>query len=400
MKKKILIVALSAAMTISSFASALAAPVIIPTVNPTDGILYVDEVQGANVAVDLCVGQKYVYTQVIKTDSQNLLSRTDNGNVSVEVLETKEEIDTGKNIPTGKYLSKVCFIANAVGVTNIAFYDGVISTAKELDKKFTITVKDHTKVTEPKVDATTSTTGYTTYEYCDNCGFVIKASEVIPKKEPAPTCAHENNFKAKDNGTHVNKVATCTEDGNEVHYCKDEGIYYDVKIPKKAHNYEEVTTKEATCITVGLISYKCKDCGDTSKTEIIPVKKHNYVKEIVEAPGFNREGIALYVCSECDKVKGGNVAIKAYKAASINSVAKIAKTSAVVYINPTKYAQKYVIRYSKFKNMKSAKKITFAGKSSMKLTGLTKGTKYYVQVQSVGVNVSEWSKVKAFTTKK
>lgn len=397
MKKKILIVALSTVMTISSFTSALAAPVKIPTVNPTDGIIHIDEVQGADVEVDLCVGQKYVYTQVIETDSQNLLSRTDNGNVSVEILETKEEIDETENIPTGKYLSKVCFIANKVGITNVTFYDGAISTAKKLDKKFTITVKDHTKVTEPKVDATTSTTGYTSYEYCGNCGFVIKASEVIPKKE---SCTHKNSFKAKDNGTHINKEATCTEDGNEVRYCKDEGIYYDVKIPKKAHNYEEVAIKESTCTTTGLISYKCKDCGDTSKTEIIPAKKHSYVKEIIEAPGFDKEGIALYVCSECDKVKGGNVTINAYKAASINSVAKITKTSAVVYINPSKYAQKYVIRYSKFKNMKSAKKITFSGKSSMKLKGLTKGTKYYVQVQSVGVNVSEWSKVKAFTTKK
>lgn len=123
------------------------------------------------------------------------------------------------------------------------------------------------------------------------------------------------------------KEATCTENGNALHYkCISCGRLYrdaageeelteeDVAVPAKGHELEKVEAKGVTCTENGnVLHYKCISCGklyrdaageeELSEEEVlIPTKDHIFGKwEITVQPDYGKEGTEQRVCSLCGK---------------------------------------------------------------------------------------------------
>jgi len=69
--------------------------------------------------------------------------------------------------------------------------------------------------------------------------------------------------------------------------------------PALGHTWDEgKITKEATCTEKGVKTYTCSRCGET-KTEEIPLLKHDYEEQIVKPATCISTGIANYVCKNC-----------------------------------------------------------------------------------------------------
>lgn len=69
--------------------------------------------------------------------------------------------------------------------------------------------------------------------------------------------------------------------------------------PALGHTWNEgKITKEATCTEKGVKTYTCSRCGET-KTEEIPLLKHDYEEQIVKPATCISTGIANYVCKNC-----------------------------------------------------------------------------------------------------
>lgn len=161
------------------------------------------------------------------------------------------------------------------------------------------------------------------YFKCTDCGKLyrdVAGEEELSEEDVAvPAKGHElEKVEAKE--------ATCTENGNAVHYkCKSCGKLYldaagkeelteeEVAILAKGHELEKVEAKEATCTENGNAShYKCVLCGklyldavgeELSEEEaLIPTKDHIFGKwEITVQPDYGKEGTEQRVCSLCGK---------------------------------------------------------------------------------------------------
>lgn len=63
------------------------------------------------------------------------------------------------------------------------------------------------------------------------------------------------------------------------------------------------TTKEATCVSAGTLSYVCDECGEVTKTESIPALGHNYGNAVeTKAPTCTEDGVSSQTCSRCSEV--------------------------------------------------------------------------------------------------
>ena len=69
-----------------------------------------------------------------------------------------------------------------------------------------------------------------------------------------------------------------------------------------AHSYEGVVTKEATCVSEGVMTYVCSGCGDTkAETEKIPLAGHSYGEWTeVKAPTAEEVGTEERNCIHCN----------------------------------------------------------------------------------------------------
>ena len=191
------------------------------------------------------------------------------------------------------------------------------------------------EVVSPKVDATCETPGKTEEKRCKNCGDTV-GGDVIPalkhdysilvSKKQEATCTadgKEAEYECSKCGKHTGgevikatghnyqyfeaekkivcskcgdekKVDTsyivpegytlvetvepkCTEFGYTLYQNKDgEKFYNNVKSPT-GHQYGEPTVVAPTCTEQGYTIYKCKNCGDTQKTDFINAKGHTEV---------------------------------------------------------------------------------------------------------------------------
>ena len=67
-----------------------------------------------------------------------------------------------------------------------------------------------------------------------------------------------------------------------------------------AHSYSSEVTKEATCVSDGVMTYTCSLCTD-SYTEVIKALGHDEVSHEAKAPTCTEKGWDAYVtCSRCD----------------------------------------------------------------------------------------------------
>ncbi len=157
------------------------------------------------------------------------------------------------------------------------------------EKTESIATIAHTEVTDAAVSASCTKEGKTEGSHCSECGYVIKAQQIIPKTE--------HTYKEE-----ITKPATCTEEGIKTLtciVCDDEKTE---SIAKTEHTYEEEITKPATCTEEGIKTLTCTVCGD-EKTESIATIAHTEVTDAAEAASCTKEGKTQGShCSECGYV--------------------------------------------------------------------------------------------------
>ncbi len=92
---------------------------------------------------------------------------------------------------------------------------------------------------------------------------------------------------------------TCTSTGKEYLECTKckKQIYTDT-IPKIAHKYETIDTKDATCTNTGYIKYQCSICGN-SYTDTVAKKAHTYKIIDTKNATCTNKGSHTYRCTSC-----------------------------------------------------------------------------------------------------
>ncbi len=128
--------------------------------------------------------------------------------------------------------------------------------------------------------------GVKTFTCKNNCGSTY--TEAIP--------AIGHNY---DEGV-VTKEPTCEAEGVKTFTCKNCGTTYTEAISAIGHDYDEgVVTLEPTCGVEGVKTFTCKNgCGATY-TEAISALKHKYVKTVVREGTCITKGIVEYKCENC-----------------------------------------------------------------------------------------------------
>lgn len=139
--------------------------------------------------------------------------------------------------------------------------------------------------------STCSTRGQTTY-VCSNCNDTYSTS--IAKK------AHDWSGQYV-----IEKPATCNETGVKKLYCPNcDTLLRTTTINKTKHQGKWVVTKEATTEEEGLEENICSICGEVIGSNVLPkietVCKHtNATKTLVQAPTCITKGVYSIVCNDC-----------------------------------------------------------------------------------------------------
>ena len=105
------------------------------------------------------------------------------------------------------------------------------------------------------------------------------------------------------------KAPTNTENGEKVLKCSRCTETITVVIPAQGHEFELVSTEDATCAETGLETYRCKthtgenDCG-LSYTNVIPKKAHTYATRVKTLANCVNAGEGEFYCKVCGETFG------------------------------------------------------------------------------------------------
>ena len=190
----------------------------------------------------------------------------------------KEVLDPARDstcTETGLTEGKHCSVCNAV------------ITAQQ-----TVPVKAHSEVADPEVPATCTETGLGAGSHCSVCNTVIKAQNTIPAKG------------------HTEKVipavpATCTEtglaEGKQCSVCKAVTKAQET-VPAKGHNEQTNPSCAPTCTASGLTEGKyCSVCSAVIVAQqTVPATGHTDGEWITDKdPTFTETGVKRQICSVC-----------------------------------------------------------------------------------------------------
>ena len=178
---------------------------------------------------------------------------------------------------------------------------------------------DYSILVSKKQEATCTADGKEAVYKCSKCG-KLTGGEVIKatghnyqyfeaeKKIVCSKCGDEKkvdtSYTVPSGYTLVETVEPkCTEFGYTLYQNKDgEKFYNNVKSPT-GHQYGEATVVAPTCTEQGYTIYKCKNCGDTQKTDFINAKGHTEVIDEAVAPTCTQSGLTEGKhCSVCGEV--------------------------------------------------------------------------------------------------
>ena len=175
----------------------------------------------------------------------------------------------------------------------------------------TVAAKGHNEVADPAKAATCTESGLTAGSHCSVCNAVIKAQQTVPAKghveETHPSCA-----------------PTCTASGlTEGKSCKVCGAITVAQqtIPATGHKDGEwITDKAPTYTETGSKHLVCAICGETVRTETIPVlerAKIEYTVTVLDGFGAPISGVKVSFTS------GSSVMAEVNTDASGKAVAKL-----------------------------------------------------------------------------
>lgn len=116
-------------------------------------------------------------------------------------------------------------------------------------------------------------------------------------EETVPMIDHVSSTPVGE-GKITEGVVNCVKDGAEevtCNECKQKFIR-----PISAHKFEKVSDVAATCTAEGVVTYKCKVCGET-KVETTKKLDHDYrvITDASLAPTCTKSGLELKVCVAC-----------------------------------------------------------------------------------------------------
>lgn len=116
----------------------------------------------------------------------------------------------------------------------------------------------------------------------------------------APSCKHANTT------TEVTKEATCKAEGKKVIKCKDCGETIKTETIKKlSHKLGSYTvTKEPTCSSTGTKTATCSVCGEKVTETIAKKTTHNFdttKEKVTKEPTCTTEGTKSTYCKDCKK---------------------------------------------------------------------------------------------------
>ncbi len=200
------------------------------------------------------------------------------------ILMPQEEIPaTGHTPGEAEYIQATC-TENGKAVTKCTVCGETIEEADlgELDP-----AKGHKEQAVEDVPATCSTSGLTGKVICSNCGEVLN--------EGTETAIDPNAHEYKLNEPPL-KAATCTATGIGKYICQDCGAIKYAVIEKLPHQVDEANgeiTKEPTCNEEGIVTFKCKVCGETVERPLMALG-HEWIEDLVSEDN-------TYVYKECER---------------------------------------------------------------------------------------------------
>lgn len=122
---------------------------------------------------------------------------------------------------------------------------------------------------------------------------------VDPETRAKITGPYAYKFCEHEFTSETTKDATCLEPGEVTYTCGKCGYSYTEEIPKtNKHTYELSVVVEASCETAGLGKYECSVCGDSYESELPPTG-HNYATFDEKQPTCTEEGSITYTCTNC-----------------------------------------------------------------------------------------------------
>lgn len=152
----------------------------------------------------------------------------------------------------------------------------------------TVPATGHHYTFEYAEDSTCAEEGHI-YQKCEYCGEVIETGTIAKK---------EHEF-----GTWVsNKEATCTENGQQKHICKNCGYEETGDVAALGHDWIEKEVVDSTCSEEGNRKYECSRCGET-KIEAIDKKAHTETDWIPDSePTCTGTGSKHKECTVCGAI--------------------------------------------------------------------------------------------------
>lgn len=143
----------------------------------------------------------------------------------------------------------------------------------------------HEDVKEEKADATCTKPGYKK-STCNICGYFDEVNQE----------ALGHSYTSK-----ITSKATCSKKGEQINTCSVCGHSETESLKPLSHKYVETVTKSATCLTAGEKCTKCSECGDIKSTETIPASgQHNYNLITSYEATCTEDGFIHRQCSDCD----------------------------------------------------------------------------------------------------
>lgn len=129
---------------------------------------------------------------------------------------------------------------------------------------------------------------------CDACGTTYSVGTVMDKL----------GHKVADTYT-VDKIATCTETGEQSKHCTREGCEYrediqTIPIDSENHDWTSAVTTEPTCTKEGVLTYTCSRCKGTKTEPIKATGEHSWTSAVTTEPTCTKEGVLTYTCSSCE----------------------------------------------------------------------------------------------------
>lgn len=267
----------------------------------------------------------------------------------------------------------------------------------------------------PEKPATCDAAGMLEHYQCSVCKKLFDADKKETTGEALVIEAKGHNY-----GDLITEVpATCEEAGTAAYYqCSVCDKYFDkdkketneeaLVIEAKGHSFGDLIAEvPATCESAGTAAhYQCSECNklfDSDKSEVTKEKliikaKGHILTHNKQAAGYMKNGYEYDTCNVCHK-KFNNKILAGWSTSYVKSF-KIKKGKKCFTAKWKKQSKKklklfngYQLRYSTKANMSGAKyKNIGKSKKSVKIKGLGKKTKYYVQLRTYKNGFySKWS---------